>query len=71
MEFYQGNKNSKFKQVKDLISEVLIPGGTVITFGYHSVSMGKSRGFKIERIGLFCHGGAIHDTIAVIERLVK
>lgn len=25
---------------------VLNPGGRVITFGYHSVSMGKSRGYR-------------------------
>lgn len=42
-------------------------GGRVITFGYHSVSMGKRRGFTQERILLMSHGGAIHDTIAVVE----
>lgn len=30
--------------------------------------MGKNRGYKQEHILLMSHGGAIHDTIAVIER---
>jgi hypothetical protein len=30
--------------------------------------MGKIRKFVTERIGLFSHGGAIHDTIASVER---
>jgi hypothetical protein len=68
MEKYGGRKASRFRQVKDEIPRVLISGGIVITFGYHSVSMGVGRGFSVERIALFSHGGAIHDTIATIER---
>ncbi len=30
--------------------------------------MGNKRGFKQEHILLMSHGGAIHDTIAVVER---
>ena len=70
MEMYKGHVASPFKQLKDEIPRVLSPGGIVITFGYHSVSMGKSRGFEVEHILLMSHGGAIHDTIATIERLI-
>ena len=69
MEMYQGHVASPFKQLKDEIVKVLIPGGIVITFGYHSVSMGASRGFEVEHIFLMSHGGAIHDTIATVERM--
>ena len=69
MEMYEGHVMSPFKQLKDEIPKVLVPGGIVITFGYHSVSMGASRGFEVEEILLISHGGAIHDTIATIERL--
>ena len=69
MEMYKGIIASPFKQMKDAIPKILKPNGRVITFGYHSVSMGSSRGFKIERIAIFSHGGAIHDTIATIETL--
>ena len=68
MEMYNGKKASKLNQIKDLIPNLLNKNGIVITFGYHSVSMGKKRGFKQIKILLMSHGGAIHDTIAVIER---
>ncbi|MBS1504189.1 MAG: hypothetical protein JST32_19120, partial [Bacteroidetes bacterium] len=68
MELYKGNICSPFRQLKDEISRVMVPGGLVITFGYHSVVMGASRGFAVERVALFSHGGAIHDTIASVER---
>lgn len=68
MEMYKGIVASPFRQLKDEIPNVLANDGIVITFGYHSVSMGLKRGFNVERIALFSHGGAIHDTIATIER---
>jgi len=67
MEMYGGRKASKFKMVKDYIPTILKKNGRVITFGYHSVSMGKTRGFYISDIAIFSHGGAIHDTISTVE----
>ena len=69
MELYKGMVCSPFRQLKDEIPRCLAPGGIVITFGYHSVVMGNNRHFSLERIALFSHGGAIHDTIASVERL--
>ncbi len=71
MEMYNGHKASKFNQIKDLIHKILNKDGIVITFGYHSVSMGKSRGFIQEKVLLMSHGGAIHDTISVVEVKTK
>jgi len=71
MEMYKGIKASPFRQLKDEIPRILKNGGIVITFGYHSNTMGTNRGFMVDRIGLFSHGGAIHDTIASVERLVE
>jgi hypothetical protein len=68
MELYKGMVCSPFRQLKDEICHCLLPGGIVITFGYHSIVMGTGRKFHFEKIGLFSHGGAIHDTIASIER---
>ena len=68
MEMYKGILCSPFRQLKDEVTNVLKSGGKVITFGYHSNTMGKNRGFCVEKIGLFSHGGAIHDTIASVER---
>ncbi len=71
MEMYKGNKCSPFKQLKDELPRIMKPHGKVITFGYHSNVMGKERGFIVERIALFSHGGAIHDTIASVERRIR
>lgn len=68
MEMYDGAKSSQFNQLKNEITKILANDGRVITFGYHSVSMGKKRGFNIEEILLISHGGAIHDTIVTVER---
>lgn len=68
MELYKGNRASRFRQVKDLIPTCLEPDGKVITFGYQSVSLGTGRGFVLESVTIFHHGGAIHDTIACVER---
>lgn len=67
MEFYGGRKNSKFKLVKDLLPNIVEDHGRVITFGYHSVSMGINRGFSLHEVAIFNHGGAMHDTIACVE----
>ena len=68
MEMYKGIKASPFRQLKDEIPRILEKNGIVITFGYHSNTMGANRGFKVDRIALFSHGGAIHDTIASVEK---
>jgi hypothetical protein len=71
MELYQGKVTSPFNALKDAIRRVVLLGGNVITFGYHSVSMGEGRGFKQDKILLMSHGGAIHDTIAVSEIKIR
>ncbi|MBD1366571.1 hypothetical protein IDJ77_22345 [Mucilaginibacter sp. ZT4R22] len=68
MELYKGILCSPFRQLKDEAGKALKPGGKAITFGYHSVVMGINRHFFLEKVGLFSHGGAIHDTIASVER---
>ncbi len=71
MEMYNGHKASRLNMIKDLILKKLNKGGIVITFGYHSISMGMKRGFKQDKVLLMSHGGAIHDTIAVIESVLR
>jgi hypothetical protein len=73
MEMYNGNKNgrSRFKQICDLLPQLLEPGGQVITFGYHSIVMGKSRGFVVDEICLISHGGAMRSTIATVEEKLE
>lgn len=65
---YEGAITSPFNKLKNVLSSCLSHNGKVITFGYHSVSMGAKRGFTVEEICVMSHGGAIHDTIATVER---
>ena len=65
MEMYNGNYSSKFKLIAD---ELVRISDRVISFGYHSTFMGKVRGYKLEELCVFGHGGAQHCTIAIIER---
>ncbi len=57
MEMYKGVRCSPFRQLKDEIKNVINPNGLVITFGYHSNTMGANRGYIVEKICLFSHGG--------------
>jgi len=70
MEKYGGRVVSKFRKIKDELPKLCKLGTKVITFGYQSVSMGETRGFKVEHICVISHGGAYHDTIATIESCV-
>ena len=56
-----------FSDLKNEISRITKPGGYVLSFGWNTVGMGKTRGFKIEEILLVCHGGIHNDTICVKE----
>ena len=68
MEMYNGAVSSSFNQVKNELPRIMHEKGRVITLGYHSVSMGKSRGFELEAVAVLSHGGAIHDTIISVEK---
>lgn len=82
MECYQGigrdfqNSDSlafttNWRDERNLINNILVSSGIVISFGWHSNGMCEGRGFSIEEILLVAHGGAHHDTICTVERKVK
>jgi DNA modification methylase len=56
--------------LKDEVSRITKPGGTVLSFGWSTVGMAKSRGFEIADVLLVCHGGMHNDTICVREKKV-
>lgn len=71
MEKYDGKIISNFQRVKEKIPEIIETNGNVISCGYHSVVMGKSRNFEVKDILLISHGGAHHDTIITNEVLTN
>ena len=57
-------------KTKNLLPQILNQNGVIITCGYDSVGMSKSRGFEKEAICLVCHGGDHNDTICLKERKI-
>lgn len=64
-EKYGGRYIGKFTTIKNEIAKY--KPKRVITLGYSSVGMSKSRGYKKKAICLICHGGDHNDTIVTVE----
>ncbi len=56
-----------YKRVRDALMPILAPGAIVLSFGWNSAGMGKSRGFELVEQMNVCHGGAHNDTICIAE----
>lgn len=63
----QANSQKWWADVKNEIARITKPGGKVISFGWNSMGMGKSRHFTTQRILLVPHGGSRNDTIVTVE----
>ena len=64
-------KCSTWSKWKDLMAQKIRLHGTVISFGWNTGGLGKSRGFEIIEILLVPHGGSHNDTICVVERKIQ
>jgi hypothetical protein len=58
-------------QCKDLLAQLIAADGVVISGGWNSSGMGKSRGFEIIELLLVNHGAGHNDTIITVERKVQ
>ncbi len=64
--------NAKFwKFLRDEVARIVPIGGKVISFGWNSMGIGKTRGFEKTRILLVSHGGNHNDTIVTVETKVR
>ena len=70
-EKYGGRYIGSFTKIKNELSKILNDGGLIIHYGYDSVGMSKSRGFKKIAVCLVCHNGDHNDTICLVERKVN
>lgn len=57
-----------YRRVRNALDPLIVPGGIVLSFGWSSNGMGKTRGYEIEEMLLVAHGGAHNDTICIAER---
>ena len=68
MEKYHGKICSSFTKIINKLPLILNDNAIIISLGYQSTIMGKTRNFSKEKILLVGHGGSHHDTICVIEQ---
>ena len=61
----------KLKKIKNALPPLLNSNGRVISFGYDSVGMSRSRGFAKVAICLVCHSGDHNDTICLVEKMTE
>lgn len=69
-EKYGGAYIGSFTKVKNKLPLILEEGGIVISLGYDTVGMSRSRGFEKIAICVVCHGGDHNDTLCVVERKI-
>ena len=60
-----------WSEARDEIARVIKLNGIVISCGWNSNGVGKTRGFKILEILMVPHGGIHNDTIIVVEEKVR
>jgi hypothetical protein len=56
-----------YREVRDELDRLLVPGGVALSFGWNSAGFGRERGYTVAEILLVAHGGAHNDTICVAE----
>lgn len=66
-EKYEGRMIGRLTDLKNMLPLILHPKGRVISMGYSSVGMSKSRGFTKIALCLVCHGGDHNDAIGLVE----
>ena len=60
-------QSSFWGDLKKEIARVLKQNGIVISFGWNSNGIGKTKGFEIVEILMVAHGGNHDDTICTVE----
>ena len=66
-EKYGGRVVGSFTKIKNVLRRILNKGGRVITVGYSSTGMSKSRGFEKIALAVVCHNGDHDDSFAITE----
>ena len=66
----QTTQASYWGNQKKEISRIVKKGGYVLTFGWNSGGIGKTKGFEIVEILMVAHGGWHNDTIVTVEKKI-
>ena len=62
---------SYWRILKDEIARIVKGSGVVISCGWNTSGIGKTRGFEIIEILLVPHGGARNDTIVTVDKKIQ
>lgn len=68
---FETTQSSFWGNLKKEVARVIKPNGIVISFGWNSNGIGKTKGFEIVEILLVAHGGNHNDTICVVEKKIN
>ena len=63
----QTTQASFWGDIKKEIARITKPNSIVISFGWNSNGIGKTKGFDIKEILIVAHGGSHNDTICTVE----
>ena len=64
----QTTQSSFWGNLKKEIARITKPNGIVISFGWNTNGIGKTKGFEILEILTVAHGGQHNDTLCTVER---
>ncbi len=70
-EKYGNRMIGQYPQLKTKLLSIISRDARVISLGYDTVGMSKSRGFEKIAICVVCHGGDHHDTLCLVEDRIK
>jgi hypothetical protein len=65
----QTTQSSFWGNLKKEIARIMKPNGIVISFGWNSNGIGKTKGLQIIEILTVAHGGQHNDTICTVEQM--
>lgn len=65
------NPTGGFPKVKDLLSQLIPAKGYVISYGWNTVGMGKTRGWEPIEYLICSHGGNRNDTLVTVEQKLE
>lgn len=67
---YGSKRAQRVTHARDVVEYVLKPGGRVLSFGFNTTGMGKTRGYEKEHILIVNCGGSHNDYLCLSERHV-
>jgi hypothetical protein len=69
-EKYAGRYIGGLTEIKNFLELVVTSHATIISLGYDTVGMSKSRGYEKIGVCVVCHSGDHNDTLVVVERKI-